>query len=294
MYDGVGHEINPEIVERNFYMNNQNDELRKRANTFCEELSHHEVLQKYWSNLSLILKGSVARGNADQYSDIDFVFFSDESTYKSIINDYHIKGLTKRTDGIFIPLTDWIGHYHIETYDTLDTYFSDKNFPQIWEYTNIVLMHDPQDRFKNIINMNYANLFNNSLQYIKNKYLELQLTLDWLRHPLKRGDKVAVLLHCTKIIKSVCQISYLLDEKPYPHDKWIYAYLDTTEFGESNKGIILEYAENILSKQEVQKNMELNDYFQYERAEYIIKKISSAIKDKYGIYPWIDEWYLYV
>lgn len=275
-------------------MNEQSKLLKEKAVKYCIELSEHEILKKYWDNLTLILKGSTARGNADQYSDIDFVFYSDEVIRKKIIEEYYLKGLTKRTDGVFLPLPEWIGHYQFESYETLNSYFIEKDYPQVWEYTNVIIMHDPLNKYKIIIDSNSKNLFSNPCEEIKSKYLELQLTLDWLRHPLKRGDKIAVLIHSSKIVKIACQLSYLLDKMSYPHDKWIFQYIDNTRFGKSNKKLILEYAENILNEKDIEKNLELNDYPQYYNAENIVKILSDLIKDDYGSQPWIDEWYLHV
>lgn len=268
--------------------------LYRKAVEYGKDLSEHEILEKYWGELTLVLKGSIARGNSDQYSDIDFVFYCDKDVYDKIINEYFNKGLTKRRDGVFMPLPEWIGHYNFETFDTLDRYFIDKEYAQIWEYSNVILIHDPDDRYKNALDshLNNSNLY--SLELLKNRYLELQLTLDWLRHPLKRGDKVAVLIHCSKLVKDLCQLCYLLDKKPYPHDKWLFPYLKETKLGNIINDTVLYYSENILNRSDLKKDRELHHYPQYYNTEKMLKMLSDYIIEHFGTQSWIEEWYLYV
>ena len=83
-------------------MDKYGEELKGRINEFRDLLSQHEVLNEFWPRLSLILKGSVARGNADKYSDLDFVFYCDQLVRQEIIQKYFNKGLIKRTNGLFI------------------------------------------------------------------------------------------------------------------------------------------------------------------------------------------------
>lgn len=274
-------------------MNMRSRELKTLAQEYCVQLSEHEVLKNYWSDLSLVLKGSVARGNADQYSDIDFVFYCSAKLRRDIIQEYYTKGLTSRTDGIFLPLPDWIGHYHFESFEALNGYFSEKNYSQIWECKNAIPMHDPSNQYSEILRSN-TEKFMIEVEDIKDKYLELQLTLDWLRHPLKRGEEIAVLLHCTKIVRLICQLSFLLDNIAFPHDKWLFTYIDDTQFGKENKQIILDYSKRILTDDKIEMYKELHEYPQYAIADNIVRKLMQLISNQHGEQKWIEEWYLYV
>jgi len=272
----------------------QSEVLRKLATGYCEDLSRHQVLRHYWGEISLILKGSAARGNSDQYSDIDFVFYADHTTRERIVNDYHAQGLTSRQDGIFMPLPEWIGHYHVESFEALNGYFETKHYPQIWECANVIIMHDPASRYQNSIDSELSKLFDDTLREVKDRYLQLQLTLDWLRHPLKRGDKVAVLLHGSKIVKLACELCYLLDRKPYPHDKWLFHYLRDTRLGSAMADRLIDYAESIVDRGDIQRGLELDQYPQYSKGLDLTKSIADFIASDYGSQAWLGEWYLYV
>ncbi|GMQ59034.1 hypothetical protein AN1V17_34310 [Vallitalea sediminicola] len=271
------------------------DELLSQARYYCNELSNHSVLSKYWSEMSLVLKGSTARGNPDQYSDIDLVFFCDEKVKDKIVKDYYNLGLISRQDGVFMNLPDWIGHYNIETYEKLTEYFRLKDYPEIWEYTNVIVLHDELDRYNKIIDEYNTCIFEDSIIDVKQKYLKLQLTLDWLRHPLKRGDEISVILHCSKIIRLICQLSYLIDEQTYPHDKWLFHYLKQTKFGSQNENRIIRLGKNIISNDlPLQVDKEVDEYSQYALADELITDLKNQIQLKFGNEPWLEEWYFFV
>lgn len=273
-------------------MTSQSEILLNKAKEYCAELSGHEVLKKYWSDVSLVLKGSTARGNADRYSDIDFVFYCSENIRRAIIDDYFEKGLISGRDGVFIPLPDWIGHYNVDSFEKLDKYFDQRNYPQIWEYSNVVIMHDPSGRYGSMLARWKNDLEITLMRDVKNKYIDLQLYLDWLTHPLIRGDKVAVLLHGSRIVKTLCEFSYLLDLKAYPHEKWLFHYLDDTRFGKANKQLILEYSGVIAGEGPIERDMSLESYVQFAKAAKLTKAVVDFIVEAYGRQPWIEEWYL--
>lgn len=275
-------------------MNKKSQELMKRAEFYADELKNHEVIKNYVDKVSIILKGSTARGNADQYSDVDFVLFVDESIYQNIVDDYFKAGLIQRNDGVFLPLGEWEGHYNFETLQKLESYFVKKELPNVWEYTNVKLLHDPNDQYKKLLDGISDNVFEDALSLVKRKYLDIQLMLDWLRHPLKRNDIVGAGLHIVDITRMICQICYLIDKKPYPFDKWIFPYIETTTFGKENKQEIIDYIMTTGTLAEIIPGLELNEYPQYQQGVDIIIKLMDKIKEEYGDYPWIDEWYLHV
>jgi hypothetical protein len=76
--------------------------LTRAARRVVDELSHHPVLSRHWQQVSVTLKGSTARGNADRYSDIDLVLYCDNCVQQVIVAEYYRAGLTQRQDGIFM------------------------------------------------------------------------------------------------------------------------------------------------------------------------------------------------
>lgn len=269
-------------------------ELRERAVIHLDELSRHPVLARYWGDISVVLKGSTARGNADCYSDVDFVVFCDAARAPEIIAGYSKLALITRTDGIFLPLGDWEGHYNLASYEGLAEYFSAPDFPQAWEYSNTVVMHDPKDAFRGIVELGSAELFSDHLGILKSHYVHSQLTLDWLRHPLRRGDSLSALLHCGEVLRSICRMCYLLAGKPYPHDKWLIHYLPTTEFGRGHAADLMAYGEIAWPGKDLETGLEIGAYPQYSLGAALLAEVADQIRSSYGDQAWLAEWYLHV
>ena len=266
--------------------------LLSRAHTYADELSKNEVLKLYWDRLSLILKGSTAKGYTDQYSDIDFVIFTDSQAKDSIISEYVKQNISQRKDGIFLPLGDWEGHYNIDTYETLASHFTSLDMPYIWEYTQVIIMHDAANRFENIIN-GHKNIRNHMDQLIREKYLEIQLSLDWMRQPLRRADKGASLLYGASIQRCCCQILFLFAAQPYPCDKWLFYCLDKLDVPFDLKTKVIHFHTAFNSLETIKPDLELTAYDLYAKASDLVDNIACMLKGRYGTQQWIDEWYLY-
>ncbi|MFC1735852.1 nucleotidyltransferase domain-containing protein [Candidatus Hydrogenedentota bacterium] len=272
-------------------MNQKSKKLLSQARSRAQELSEHPVLSRYWGRLSLVVKGTTARGNADRYSDIDLVFFAERRTRTSIIKGYCSAGLSSRKDGVCIMLKN--GHYHIESFQQLEGYFADKDFVHIWECQNAIPLHDPNDAFQNRIDSFSVKLFEEPLPIIKEAYLKLQLDRDWMMQPLRRADSAATFLYSARVIRRICQMAYLLDLKPYPPDKWLMHYMNTTRFGRKHKKSIAEYVNRIGAVSKLRKGKKLMDYPLYRDAMALVTEIGEVIRKRYNDPPWVVRWYNY-
>lgn len=267
--------------------------LKELSFTFAEELRQHSVLNKYWNSVSLIVKGSSARGFADEYSDVDFVLFTDTETYGKMVADYVSQGLSQRTDGVFLPLGNWEGHYNLDTYEHLQQYFDDNDVMYIWEYVNVRIIHDPQGIYGKIIE-DKTKAFQNRLDsLIKEQYLNIQLQLDWMRQPLRRGDKGAALLYGAAFWQACCRLLYLLNGRPYPCDKWLLYYLDDLPLYKTEAGGAKEYYESFSALGDLSAGKDLMEYPMYAMGADLTSALAGALHEKYGDRQWIDEWYLY-
>ena len=110
----------------------------------------------------------------------------------------------------------------------------------------------------------------------------------------KRGDEVSAVIHGGKILECICQLSYLLDQKPYPHAKWISFYLETTTFGKLKLSKDSKFSRDISSKKELPKHLPLFFYSQYCDGKLLCNALAKKISELYGDQPWIKEWYNFV
>lgn len=264
-----------------------NSRLKERANFYCEELSEHSILKKYWDKLTVVLKGSTARGYSDKYSDVDFVLFCDDDICKTIISEYNQAGLVKRTDGVFLPLGEWEGHYNLDTYSHLEGYFQSGDIMNIWEYINVTVLHN-NDIYKNIVDNGMEIFTQNIDDYITSKYRDIFLNIDWLRQPLLRCDGLSVSLYIATIIRQLCQIGYLLDNKPYPCDKWLFY-----EYQSINNPVTLddlsEYRDLIKLTQNLSPDLDLMDYPLYAESVRLMGKVRDVMAVRFNDAYWVYE-----
>lgn len=198
--------------------------LLRQANQFCAELLEHPVLSHYRDEISIILKGSTAHGYSDRYSDVDLVVFCHQERKQEITDSYVRQGLSQRKDGVFLPLHDWAGHYNTDSYEKLAEIGRQGGTEGLWEYSGSKILHDPQGVFAAAVKAGLNEFRENLPAMTKDKYIECQLHLDWLRQPLRRADYGASFLYASTVYATVCQVLFLLQEKPYPCPKWLPYY----------------------------------------------------------------------
>jgi hypothetical protein len=273
-------------------MNSRSLALLADARAVMADLSHHAVLERYWPQLSLVLKGSTARGNTDEFSDIDLVFFSAEDVRQAVVAEYFARGLTSRQDGIFMFIPN--GHYHIESYDQLSGYFRAQDFVHAWDYAQAIPLHDAGEQYAAIVSSGLAALFANPLALIKRAYLDLQLDLDWMRMPIMRADGPATLLHSSKLLAGIARLAYLLEDRPYPPDKWLFFYLDSTTIGQRQQAAIEGYFRLCPLTLKLERGQRFESHPLYAEAENLIVSLAEAIRQRFGDQPWLERWYDFV
>lgn len=143
------------------------------------------------------------------------MIFCDVDTKVEITHAYNDAKIQQRDDGIFQPLYSCPGYYNLDLYDNLRRHFIEYDMEQIFEYTNIFIMHSPDNIYSEIINEGMCCLFDNQYSLVRRKYFDLCLYDNWMRQPLLRGDKSAALLYCASVLRYVCHLFFLLAGKPY-------------------------------------------------------------------------------
>ncbi len=271
----------------------ESERLETMLLKYSDYLQQHTVLNRYWQQITLVLKGSTARGYSDQYSDLDFVLFTDKETCDEIVSAYVREGLSSRTDGIFLPLGDWDGHYHLDTYEHLRAYFDTDDVMNIWEYTHIRLLHDPFHRYQGILEEKNEQFKSRLDSYIRGQYLTIQLQLDWMRQPLRRADAGASLLYGAAVWRACCRLLYLLCDRAYPGDTWLFFYMDELPVPESIKSKIKAYGDFFHELSHLKADKNLEEYPLYAQGTDMVSHLCGLLHDRYGNAQWIDEWYLY-
>ena len=268
--------------------------LLAQADQFCTELLAHPVLSHYRDEITIILKGSTAHGYSDQYSDVDLVVFCHEGRKQEITDEYVRQGLSQRTDGVFLPLHDWAGHYNTDSYKKLAEVCNQSSAEYLWEYSGSKILHDPQGIFAAIVKAGLENFQRMLPVRTKQKYLECQLHLDWLRQPLRRADYGASLLYASTVYAALCQILFLLQEQPYPCHKWLPYYFSKLNISDPLKRKVQALPHLFAQMQkDFSSGLDLMEYPVYRQGFAVVEEIKKMLKEKYGNMQWIDEWSLY-
>lgn len=271
----------------------KNEEMRALAQRCLITLSEHPVLRRHWEHLSVILKGSTARGYSDEYSDVDFVVFADGALVGQMVEEYRALGLTQREDGVFLPFANWCGHYNLDSYDHLDHYFDVRELTMVWEYSNVWVMWDPQGRYQRLLDERLPALFRNLDGLLRWQYLQIQLNLDWMRQPLRRADSCAAALYLTQVLRLSVQMLFLLEGPSYPCDKWLFFYARQLTGHPELRDMMLQYPQQLPGVLSLEPGLELMDYPAYAQGVHIVEGIQAVLHARYGEAQWIDEWYLY-
>lgn len=268
--------------------------LLQQADQFCAELLAHPVLSGYRDEIAIILKGSTAHGYSDRYSDVDLVVFCYEVKKQEITEAYVRQGLSQRTDGVFLPLDDWAGHYNTDSYEKLAQTCNQSSAEYLWEYSESKILHDSQGVFAATVKAGFENFQQRLPALTKAKYLECQLYLDWLRQPLRRADYGASLLYISAVYSAVCQTLFLLQEKPYPCSKWLPYYFSQLNIADSLKQKVQSLPFLFAQMQkDFSADLDLIEYPVYRQGAEVMEEIKKLLKEKYGNLQWMDEWYLY-
>lgn len=271
-----------------------NEIMLKNAEGAREELRSHPVMGRFWDKITLILKGSTARGYTDIYSDVDFVIFTDAVTRAEIIQAYNDAKIQQRDDGVFQPLYSCPGHYNLDLYDELRHRFEERNMEQIFEYSNIVIMHSPDNTYSDILSEGMSCLFEDKYGLVRRKYFDLCLYDNWMRQPLLRADKNAALLLSSSVLRCACHLFFLLAGKPYPFDKWLFFYFRELDIPQEVKDKILNYHRVTSLVNELEPGHDLMEYPQYSQSQEILANIRGVLKEFCGNELWIDQWYAFV
>lgn len=268
--------------------------LRELCWAYAGELRYHPVLSRYWDRLSLIQKGSAARGYVDAYADIDLVVFTDEESYQEILKEYFRLGLSSRRDGLCLPLGKGDGHYQLDTYERLREYFMQDDLAQAWEYSNVRIVYDAQETFADIVSRCAAALPGRMDHLIREQYLHLRAQFSYMYRPLQRGDQSAALLYAAEFWRSCCRLLFLVYRQPYPCDKWLLHYLRKLPAPAPLKEKIQNYEAAFSSLPLLAKEQNPDDLPLYVQGKEIARDLEDMMHRHYRDQDWPEKWDFYI
>ena len=86
----------------------------------------------------------------------------------------------------------------------------------------------------------------------------------------------------------------LLDARPYPPDKWLMHYVETTRDGQAHGQAIAAYAGRVGEVNTLRQGQPYAEHPLYAEAAALIEEVGAAIARDHGPQPWLEKWWEYV
>lgn len=281
--------LNKKFLE-NIAYNGEN--TKKWINASKEYLSSfintNSILQHFSETITIVLHGSTTWNIDDEYSDLDFWL---------VLDDNELKRYRSITEQNFIPLEIKGKEGHVNNIGIHD-------FEQC--FTNKIDMNLINETMTSIAILDKKNIFHkyqemanrpisDSVRYafFFNNYVKMRTYHRSSDNPMERGDEFAVLYNVMQSIKFALQAAFILDNSPYPHEKWLYTkanYLETPKslFQNIDK-IISEIRNNPNALFGPEKQNPISLQLREIRGKLIDKANSLGIEDL-----WLEKWWRYI
>ncbi|MFH0999508.1 MAG: hypothetical protein V1783_01585 [Bacteroidota bacterium] len=91
----------------------------------------------------------------------------------------------------------------------------------IWILSNSLILSDPDDQIRNLINEYKIKFKRRVPELIKIKYLELRTERHNLRNAVRFERNTAIDIIRATVVKLALEMSFLADRQPYPYKKWL-------------------------------------------------------------------------
>lgn len=248
----------------------------------------HKILKHVQDKATVVLHGSTTLNVDDPYSDLDFWLILDEE------EEMQFNALTKESF-FLLEIQGKQGHINPFPLRELRACFNGSiNMVLAYEVKNAIAILDKKEHFQSIKSqantpltdgVRYAHFFRN--------YIEMRASHRSCDNPMERHDHFAMLYNVMDTLKFALQAAFVLDRKPYPYDKWIYAHAHRAETPKTLVPLIDNILEHIASGPSALHGPERDNKISQE-----LRKIRAILVEKArqtGIdQPWLNAWWRFI
>ena len=216
---------------------------------FEDELMSTDDLHKY------LPRSTVVSVEVDEKLIIDLIVFIPDQIFNSeFVNKYgdcYVVNDQKQLPHVFTRFKD---------YQWLLNDFSRRLAIALWIFQNAIIINDPYDTFRRIVQIQ-SEMFNRRLtDIIRNKYIEFRSDRHNLRQAIFHQDKLAVDILRANVVKLALEILILANGRPYPYKKWLAPEASKFDVGhgvlescfkftnEENPSKIMSWSDELVSK----------------------------------------------
>lgn len=154
----------------------------------------------------------------------------------------------------------------------------------LWVYENSLVLQDKEGRFVKILQEQKKVFAETIHKILERKYLEFRTERHNLRHALERKNMISTAIIKATIVKLVLEMSFLVEEKPYPYKKWLPL---AAEYDTNNGKKLLKISRDFLNSDVPTIIIDLSDQLVSEMVKILTKT---------KIFPknFLQKWWLYL
>jgi len=275
--------------------NDSKDSWVKKLKKYIPEfLKQHEILNNFYEKASLILHGSLTLGFDDSFSDIDLWL---------LIPKEELIQLEKISGTLFfeIDVNDKPGHLNAESIEEFSRRFyhlrnsnDQPDMDIVFQMRNAAIILDKNGIGKDLITSACQPMRQEvSDGFFFYHYIEMRGEHRASDNPMERNDPMGVLLSVPKTLAQALRAAMVLDNEPYPYNKWLYYTAKKTPTGKklipSLEKILKLIAEGGLHFQ----GPEAENPISLEIRE-IRKILIKEARTRGNNSPWLEKWWLYM
>lgn len=205
-------------------------------------------IESHRDKLTVVLTGSRAIGTYTDSSDADIDVICSKEDYDFIQAEMYKRKLTPNIKQGFynLPKENWdkyfgegVGrpHFTITPIDVIKRQIEEYQDTPLWIWSNALVMNDPNNQFRNIIDKFQGYPQDVLIKKIKYRYLlSSYWFIDGYPHNHSRNeDLFSASLSLLKGIHELYRLFYILEGKPYPYTEKLALYVTETKLGQRFK-----------------------------------------------------------
>ncbi|MHA2472890.1 MAG: hypothetical protein ACXAES_06635 [Promethearchaeota archaeon] len=268
--------------------------VKRLKKSIPEYLKQHEILKNFHGKATILLHGSLTLGFDDPFSDIDLWY---------LLPEEELIQLEKISRTLFfeIEVSDKPGHLNAESiedfsrrFHQLKNHYNHYDMDIVFQLRNAEIVIDRTGIGDKLIKSACQPMRKEvSDCFFFYHYIEMRGEHRASDNPMERHDPVGVLLSLPKTLAHALRAAMVLDNEPYPYDKWLFFMASKTPTGKKlipsvDKIIDLMTGDGLRfegPKAENPINMELRVI-----REILIEEARAKGNDS----PWLEKWWLYM
>jgi predicted nucleotidyltransferase len=224
--------------------------------TILAHFEAHDFWRPHWPETAVVVVGSAARGRTDEFADVDVEVYVPKSSYDTIYESYaaavergSVEVLNPRAllfrEFPLVTMPGIKGHYRVHTFEEVERRAAVYDDVTMWIHQRGLVTHDPSGRYGKLRQACSSYPKDVLREKVRHHVLSAISAESGASNPLRRGDRPAVTLTMTEGLRCLLRLCCLLDNRPFPYDKWLYREACDTTAGRDLQEVFQQLFEEL-------------------------------------------------